>query len=400
MEVLFTPNNGLYSVHDDLIYTVRDLVKANDPGTYPDYRYIADVYAGSELVARLKAYPNPDTKIGEFNISSIMRNYITPVFNPTPNQFNAQIMGLGDWNVSGTVTFGEEYGFTQYLNVSGTSDIFFYNHYNSRKLGVVSNLISEANFKSVRPRTTFTYRDTSNLFIPYLNVSLGNNVQVIVTLFDANNNVIATKTANETIPVINSLGILNIGIAGINEFMSPDFVTEGTAYYTVRLTSLFHAAQTYRINVLCEPKHDIYTLHFLNRYGGFETMSFNKVSRQSINIDKSEFGKLPHTLTGAGVPEYYSSNKVYNETRSVFASQFTEKMTLNSDLLNDDHYTWLRDLVLSPMVFMEFTSGSDIYFVPVNLTATDYEIKKSVNDKTSNLTLEVELGDQFNAQFR
>jgi len=399
MEVLFTPSNGRYSVHDDLIYTVRDLVKANDPGTYPDYRYIADVYNGADLVARLKAYPQPDTKVGVFNISNILRNYLTPVFNPTPNTFNAQTLTTGDWNVSGTVIFGEEYDFVQYLNVSGTTGLLFYGHYNGRKIGVVTNLEAEADFESVRPRTTFVYRNTDNCFIPYLNVSLSNTVSVTITLYNSVGGVIATKTASETIPVVASMGLINIGIAGVNAFMSPDFVTEGTAYYTVTLDSVGEPAQTITINVLCEDKHDVYTLHFMNRFGGFETMSFSKVSRQSVNIEKSEFGKLPYTLN-AGVPEYYTSNKVYNETRSVFASQFTEKMTLNTDLLNDDHYVWLRDLVLSPMVFMEFESGSDVYFVPVNIIATDYEMKKSVNDKVSNLTLEVEFGDRFNAQFR
>jgi hypothetical protein len=369
--------------------------------TYPDYRYIADVYNGAELVARLKAYPQPDSKIGVFEIGTILRNYITPVLDPTANQFHAQTLGSGEWNVSGTVIFGEEYGFTQFLNVSGTTGILFYGHYNGRMLGVVSNLIPSATFKSERPRITNIYRTTKNSFIPYLNFSLGNTVPVTITLYDSSNNVIATNTANETIPVSQSLGILNIGIDGINEFMSPDSVTDQVAYYTVTLTSLLQPAQTIRVNVLCEPKHTVYNIHFLNRWGGFETMSFSKLSRKIIDIEKSEFGKLPYTLSAAGVPEYYNSNNVYNETRSVFASQYKEKMTLNTDFLTNDEYIWLADLVLSPMVFIEMEDDSEtVFHVPLIITETNYEFKKSVNTKPNQLTINIEFGDQFAAQFR
>ena len=32
------------SAHGDLVYTVYESVKANDPTTYPNYKYICDVY--------------------------------------------------------------------------------------------------------------------------------------------------------------------------------------------------------------------------------------------------------------------------------------------------------------------------------------------------------------------
>jgi hypothetical protein len=376
-------------------------VKANDPVTYPDYRYIADVYNGAELVARLKAYPQPDSKIGVFEIGTILRNYITPVLDPTANQFHAQTLGSGEWNVSGTVIFGEEYGFTQFLNVSGTTGSLFFGHYNGRLLGIGTNLTAVAEFKSERPRITNIYRTTQNCFIPYLNQSISNTVPVTVTLYDSGGGVIATESHTETIPAVASLGILNIGIAGINEFMSPDSVTDQVAYYIVTLTSVLQPAVSIRVNVLCEPKHTVYNLHFLNRWGGWETQSFSKLSRKTIDIEKSEFGKLPYTLSAAGVPEYYNSNNVYNETRSVFASQYKEKMALNTDFLTNSEYEWLADLVLSPMVFIEMEDdSSSVFHVPLIITETNYEFKKSVNTKPNQLTINIEFGDQFAAQYR
>lgn len=386
-----------YSVHGDLLYVVHESVKANDPVTYPDYRYIADVYAETELVARLKAYPQPDTKMGIFNISNILRNYITPVFNPTANEFVAQTMGTGDWNVSGTVRFGEEYDFTLYPETIAQVSNTFFGHYNGRMLGVNTNLLGVSNYLSERPRITSIHRDTANSFIPYFNYSLSTNVTGTVTLYDDDNNVLSTKTQAVVIPQLTSLGIVNIGIDGINDFMSgTGSVTEDTAYYTVRLTSLSEAAQTIRVNLLCESKYDVFTLHFLNRWGGFESRDFTKVSRKIIDIEKKDFGKLPYTVNASGVVSYYNSNNVYNEQRSVYSSQYREKMTLNTDVLTDDEYTWLGDLILSPMIFME----QDGFFLPTVISQNNYEFRKTINDKVTNLTVSVEFGDQFNTQYR
>lgn len=306
-------------------------------------------------------------------------------------------MGTGDWNVSGTVRFGEEYDFTLYPETIAQVSNTFFGHYNGRMLGVNTNLLGVSNYLSERPRITSIHRDTANSFIPYFNYSLSTNVTGTVTLYDDDNNVLSTKTQAVVIPQLTSLGIVNIGIDGINDFMSgTGSVTEDTAYYTVRLTSLSEAAQTIRVNLLCESKYDVFTLHFLNRWGGFESRDFTKVSRKLIDIEKKDFGKLPYTVNASGVVSYYNSNNVYNEQRSVYSSQYREKMTLNTDVLTDDEYTWLGDLILSPMIFME----QEGYFLPAVISQNNYEFRKTINDKVTNLTVSVEFGDQFNTQYR
>lgn len=142
-----------YSVHGDLLYVVHEATKANDPVTYPDYRYVADVYAGTELITRLKAYPQPDTKMGIFNISNILRNYVTPVFNPVADTLYCQSLASGDFNVSGTVYFGEEYNFETFPALVTDTGRKFYNHYNGRMLGNLTNLSSyPGKFCTIRPR--------------------------------------------------------------------------------------------------------------------------------------------------------------------------------------------------------------------------------------------------------
>ena len=93
---------------------------------------------------------------------------------------------------------------------------------------------------------------------------------------------------------------------------------------------------------------------------------------------------------------YRNSNNVYNESRSVYSSQFKEKMSLNTDLLTDTEYLWLEQLVLSPMVYLEENG----YFFPVVITENNYEPKKVINDDLTNLNISIEFGEQNNTQYR
>lgn len=397
MDILSTPGN-YYSVHDDLIFTVLDSVKTADPVTYPDYRYICDVYVGSELVTRLKAYPRPDNGIGVFNISNILRNYITPVFEPAiPTVFTfPHVQGDGLFNVSGTCVFGEEYGFTMFPNVSGETGRLYYGHYNGRKLGVNTNLAAYSGKPiSARPYKNYVTRTGQHNYIPYLGD--GNQVEIETITYTSSGVVQNVQTDLTIIVDDGDLGNFNISPVALGS-AGWAAIDDNTSYYTVRFTQ---SDIIFRFDIICEPKYEQHTLHFLNRFDGWETKVFNKVSRKTIDIEKKDFGKLPYTIGDDGVPTYYTDNNVYNETRSTYASQYREKMTLNTDILTDDDYTWLGDLILSPMVYIEMLDSSDeVFCVPIVISRNNYEFKKKVNEKTTNLTIDVEFGEQFSAQFR
>jgi hypothetical protein len=152
----------------------------------------------------------------------------------------------------------------------------------------------------------------------------------------------------------------------------------------------------YTVKIICEPIYSVYPIHFLNQYGGFETKIFTKVSRKTVTSTKTDYGKQPFSVDADGIVSFHSDNGVFNEQRAVYSSQFEEKMVLNTDLLDDPEYTWLQELILSPMVYLE-DAGS---LFPIRITDTDYESKKVVNDGPTNLTINVQFGYKQNAQYR
>lgn len=396
LSLLYNPGE-YFSAHEDLLFTIFEDTKPFSSSTYPDYKYVCDVYIGAVLVARLKAFPRPDDKIGVFNIGNIVRNYLAMTLAPAAANLRAQKIGADAFYVNVICRFGEEYGTVTYSNLIIDSQRTYYNHYNGRMIGALTNLADyQDKAMTVRPYATPVYRASKFVFIPFLPTD-DTTINLVIKSYNGNG-LIATTTQpfTPTASSTNEQQLFNVSPTAINA-ASPGFISDYIDYYTVQFsTTNITDDSIYRFNLVCEAIHDVYTLHFLNRFGGFESKSFTKVSRSSIAIEKSDYGSAAYSISSLGQPEYYSSTKVYKETISTYAAGWKEKMTLNTDLLPDAEYTWLRDLVMSPLVYLE----QDDYFLPAKVTATDYEFKKTVNDDLTNLTLSIEFGDKFNTQYR
>lgn len=384
MTITATPDT-YSSLQYDLIYTVEDAAKTSDSVTYPNYKFIGDVYVGATLVARIKKVPDPTTGIGIFNIGQTVRNYITTVFNPT-TALESQELGLGVFNLVVTMKFGEEYSFTPTYDIVSDTARTYFNHYNKRLLGQTSALTAFIDsVASNRPAIGKLFYSSEYYFVPYFPTSTG-AVSVTVTPTGGGTPLITSLTPATAL----AMQVLNIAPATFNAIASGT-INAATTSYTVQIGS-----ETFTFKIICEAIYTPYAIHFLNQYNGFETFIFQKVSRLTYDTQRKDFGKLPYTVDSGGLVTYKNSNGVYNESRSVYAETFKEKLELNSDLITDAEYRWLADLILSPMVYVE-DSG---YFFPVVLTGSTYEFKKVVNDDLTGLTVNIEYGTTLNSQFR
>lgn len=373
------------SLQDDLIYTVSETVKTADPVTYPNYKFIGDVYVGGVLVARMKKVQDPITGIGIFNIGQVVRNYLQTIFDPTANVLVAQIMGAYIHNLPIQMKFGEEYSATSYLNITVDTQRTFFNNYNGRLTSGYSSLLPYTDkVASSRPLTGETFLTSQNVFLPFLPTTTA-DIPVIITP-DIGSVYSTTYTPANALNLL----IFNVSPQALNS-AHPGTIVAATTYYIVQI-----GASTYHFNIICEPIYTPYTVHFLNQAGGFESKIFSKVSHRTIDIARKDYGKLPYTVNTAGIPSYKSSNGVYNEGRSTYSVQYKEKMILNTDLLSDAEYAWLEDLILSPMVYLEDAG----YYYPVVITDNNYEPKKVINDDLTNLVINIEFGRQLNAQYR
>jgi hypothetical protein len=374
------------SVNDDILWVAYD-INSIDPAKV-NYKYVGELFIAGEKVFTSKVFPRPDINMGVFNLGSVIREYVKAKLSPTGNGIHAQEMGQGVFAIDCVLKIREEYNGTLGAVVLEDSTRTFFNHYSSR----FSDFTTEESFtytlsfifgflnlpNTSRPGNIELFLTTDKFYLPYFSVS--------ADPFDV---VIGANTTTITPSGTNTLQLINVSPAAINiDF--PGTITAGTSSYTVVIGDL-----TYTIRIICEPIYSVYMVHFLNKFGGFETMSFHKVSREMIDVERKEWQQLAYRIDDLGAVTL-SEGGIMNEQRSVFASRYKEKLRISTDLLSDQEYAWLAQLVASPLVYLQ--DGFTVY--PVVITNSNYEKRKYINDKLSNISIDIEFGKMVKTQFR
>jgi hypothetical protein len=124
-------------------------------------------------------------------------------------------------------------------------------------------------------------------------------------------------------------------------------------------------------------------------------MIFTLVNRESRNIDRKSFEQAEWQYRSSDMFRWNQYN-VFNGGSVQFNTQHTITYKLTSDWLSLTDYTWIRDLIASPEVYME-NSGT---FIPIKITTSQWTQKKQYVDKVYNLELDIEFGSKEFSQYR
>ncbi|MEM1337269.1 MAG: hypothetical protein AAGF96_05940 [Bacteroidota bacterium] len=122
-------------------------------------------------------------------------------------------------------------------------------------------------------------------------------------------------------------------------------------------------------------KYPVYDVQFINRFGVIESMEFRAVAKKSMNITKSSF--LNSFTDGT------SYNTRRHQKREYLISGMN-KITLESDYLNENYNKTIEQLMLSEKVWLR--QGSNIN--PVNVSSNSLAFKTRVVDKLISYNLE------------
>jgi len=344
------------SVNDPLVYVVYD-ANAVDP-TKENYKYVAEVWVNGTKQFTGKYFPQPDNGRGVMDLGNVIREYVAASFKAE--------QGEGEFKVSIVIKLREEYNGTVGAVVLTDSTRVFFNHYNGRYsdftiLGTYADKPA-----TTRPATIKMVSGCTTYYLPYFATT--------TTPFDV---VINGVTTTITPTAANTMHRINIA-NGL------------TSNYTVVIGGI-----TYNVQVVCEGLYTNYYLHFLNQFGGYETMLFNKASKKTLDIERKSFQQLPYRVNNSGVVSV-KSGSVMHPQKTNFASKYIEKLKVSTDWLLDAEYRWLWQLVVSPEVYLQ--DGSTLY--PVILGDTNYEFKEYITDKLQNFSINIEFGTSYKAQYR
>lgn len=385
LTILTAPGNNS-SVSNEMLFVIQEATKAVDPVTYPNYKYVLDIYVDGDLKARLRVPPDPTYSFGKFDVSVILRDYV-PAYGLKANYANTT--ETYDINVAYTVKLGEEYGDTLYTNLVTDSERTAYKTYAPRPfldsdvIGTITDGIA-----SNRPIITYGSKEEKWNIIPWYSNVTGVSIDYRVRKEDGS----LIDQGSEVYTGTNAINQINIGLPRVATSLSltPQDITDA-AYidYDVAGSTIYYH------RFICS-KHPIITLAWLNPYGGYESQSFGLVSKKTNQTMRKDFAQLPYQINASGEVSYDSNGVMYGSKRG-YASMVKTILSLTSHLLTDAEYTWLADMFNSPDVY--FYSPTLDRWVPCTIADSNYEYRTYMNSRLTPLQFTVQFSDDYNAQY-
>jgi len=350
---------------------------SSDQTAQPNFSFIVEVYIDSTLRLTQEVFRQFNT-MGRIDVSEAVQSELINMPPTTNIEFDA---------TDAMVTYGiivfEKYGTTPVTQASVTSTTLkafngaleYKNWINWDYTIYDPNMTQDAIFLTDFPKTKKALCGMyENFYLGYFEQSAVAPVILYVELLDIQGNTIASDYINLTSTDFN---ILNVGPQVI---ISNSIITQNDFDDCYRYSVNVDVSGVSYVGPLviymdfdCK-RYDTYRLHWLNKYGVFDSFTFSLVSIEESSIQSYGYQRDPGVWDNTSYEYTTNVGQMIN-----FAKTKTEKLTLNSDWINQDVQHWLiNSLYDSPVVYLEVPYGSG--FEPVKVTNTSYQKKNRRRD--------------------
>jgi hypothetical protein len=123
---------------------------------------------------------------------------------------------------------------------------------------------------------------------------------------------------------------------------------------------------------ICEPKYTPITCTYVNRFGGWQYLTFFKASSSSIEVTSKDFNLMPSSI------DY----NVLQGQKQRFNFQGKQKVICNTGWVEENYFELIQDLLLSETVLLD---GQ-----PAIVKSQTSDVKTYIKDKNINYTIEFE----------
>jgi hypothetical protein len=134
-------------------------------------------------------------------------------------------------------------------------------------------------------------------------------------------------------------------------------------------TTVFDNIFTYPI---CEPKYTPVLCDFINRHGGWQTLTFYKAQTNSITAKSDDYKLMPNEV---------NYNPLRGQSKS-FNFRGTQSVTLNTGWVDENYSELITDLLLSETILLDRK--------PASLKTQSSELKTKLKNRVINYTMEFE----------
>ncbi len=312
-----------------------------------------------------KKIPSPTDFEIVFNIAPFIAEQINPIDAYTeiyPDQENNdawvyvfaesyyQIADDKTWYIDREFNFVGVSGFTSYMGG--------YNQLTDGKIAYLTN-----------PDIKYYFdEDLAQADLPYFNVLIDHDGTSLTEVKWTNRRTLSSSTftlldgSNDADIYMFKIPAKNADIANHN--FGNDIIIESELVETIQ--------PTVTMIPICEGKYTPVVCEFLNRFGGWQFLTFFKAQTNSLQTENSTFHLLPDELD-------------YNPQRNQFQSfNFSGKqsVTLNTGWVDENFANVITDLMLSETVLLDNK--------PVNVKTKSTNLKTRIKDKNINYTIDFE----------
>ena len=387
-----SPNNW-QNVYNEMVFGLE-----STNATAAGFQFLVDINVSGQTnpVARLTYPKQPGINTIDVDVSEVLRNYVSYDFA----SYNASgIYHCINSKVDYWVEFGEVRNnasgipviypnlinfYTSGSNAHSTNAIFDFLDWSKTAFTSLNIGPPESSLKTLN-QTTYQekLRQGEERFLTIFDRE-GLFANINVQVLDKNYSVLTQSNASYTpFGSIISINVANSGnSSGFYKTVYDAAFTNASAVYyrvngqnTAGSGAVTYFSRTFLIDTSCQ-KYSPIRLHWLNNLGGFDAYTFTKVSRNFTDIERKMFKKFQ--------PLNYP--KTFRAKTNYF-TKLTDTIQINSDGLTDAEWIGLKELVLSPVVMMEYGAT----YIPVNIKESNYEEKIYINDRQiSSLQLTIE----------
>lgn len=129
---------------------------------------------------------------------------------------------------------------------------------------------------------------------------------------------------------------------------------------------------------ICEPKYTPITCTFVNRFGGWQYLTFFKANQQSIEVTSKDYNLMANLKVNPGDVNY----NVLQGQKQRFNFQGKQKIKCNTGWVDENYSELIQDLLLSEVVLLDNK--------PAIVKSQSADIKTHLKDKNINYEIDFE----------
>jgi hypothetical protein len=347
----------------------------------PNFYFVVDIKetVTSTLLARLKYPAQPGVATLTFDIGNVLKNYVSYDF------LNAQAAYVAA-NTNSRVKYYVE--FRELYDIAGVPTLSALQASDpatpsTSSYKFATNAIFD--FEDFTP-TSYVNCNVSGFGFLNANLSVNENIEIsqnkILTFFDPNRVagkivLLSATSYSQVITLTAKEHLFNINAGKWILDTSALPLANGTYLVQVQTSGgSVLASKTFTYTPECSIYPTV-RLHWLNKLGAFESFNFIRNSKTNIDIERKQF-KAPLSIG------YSKSDRLKTD----YNTTITDNINIQSDWISQEQSLLLEQLATSPVVYLERSSTN---FIAVNITNSNYEIKKFLNDrKLFNISFDME----------